>query len=152
MGGKDEEKKEGDEDADAQVQEIDDETAARIEAFNKSGRSIEDVHKLRIKALLRRAKAREELGTWAALQSAEEDYKRLAGMQNLSSLDRKNVQAALRSLPPRLEQAKQNEIGEMMGKLKQLGNGILKPFGLSTDNFNFVKDEGSGGYSMQFNK
>jgi len=62
------------------------------------------------------------------------------------------VQKALRQLPPRLEEAKQKEMSEMVGKLKQLGNGILKPFGLSTDNFNMVKDEKTGGYSLQFNQ
>ena len=58
----------------------------------------------------------------------------------------------MRQLPPRLEEAKQKEMGEMISKLKQLGNGILKPFGLSTDNFNMVKDEKTGGYSLQFNQ
>ena len=36
--------------------------------------------------------------------------------------------------------------------VRQLGNGILKPFGLSTDNFNMVKDEATGGYNMNFNQ
>lgn len=51
-----------------------------------------------------------------------------------------------------LEAAKQREMGEMMGKLKELGNGFLKPFGLSTDNFQFTKDEKTGGYGMQYNQ
>ncbi len=80
------------------------------------------------------------------------DYKKLSATPDLTPLDRKVVQRALVELPPRLEAAKQKEMGDMMGKLKDLGNGILKPFGLSTDNFNFIKDEATGGYNMQFNQ
>ena len=54
------------------VQEVDDETAFKIEAMEKSGRSREEVQKIRVKALMRRAKAREALGGWAALQGASE--------------------------------------------------------------------------------
>jgi hypothetical protein len=45
--------------------------------------------------------------------------------------------------------AKEKEVSEMMGKLKDLGNGILKPFGLSTDMFKMQKGD-DGGYSMSY--
>ena len=89
-------------------------------------------------------------------------------MQNLFPGDRRVVQQQLVLLPPRTKAAQEKEMAEMMGKLKsvsipalklvldsdslQLGNGILKPFGLSTDNFQMVKDEKTGGYSMNFNQ
>lgn len=135
------------------VSEIDDSTEILLDALTRTGHSINDVHKLRTKALLRRAKARHEVGGWASLQGSMEDYQALSKPPHqLSSLDQKAVQAAMRMLPAQLNTAKDTEMADMMGKLKQLGNGILKPFGLSTDNFQFQQDPKSGGYSMNFNQ
>ncbi|KAK8052394.1 hypothetical protein PG993_003779 [Apiospora rasikravindrae] len=110
----------------------------------------DDVARIRAKALMRRARARSEQGGWANLSGAEEDYKTLSTMENLSPADRKIVMTQLRVLPPKSKAAQEKEMAEMWGKLKDLGNGILKPFGLSTDNFKMDKDEKSGGYSMNF--
>lgn len=128
------------------------EVLSRRAILTYHGHNEEDIERMRVKVLLRRATARSRLGGWAALQGADEDYKQLEKMPQLSATDRKVVQKALKELPPRLDEAKQKEMSDMMGKLKQLGNGILKPFGLSTDNFSMVKDEKSGSYSLQFNQ
>jgi hypothetical protein len=133
----------------------------------------DDVLRIRAKALMRRARARSEQGGWQNLSGAEEDYKLLSQMKNLSQADRRIVLAQLAVLPPRTKAAQETETAEMWGKLKevrgtdfhrrsdmltllnlqiQLGNGILKPFGLSTDNFQMVKDENTGGYSVNFNQ
>jgi tetratricopeptide (TPR) repeat protein len=135
------------------VSEIDDSTEILLDALTRTGHNINDVHKLRTKALLRRAKARHEVGGWASLQGSLEDYQALSKPPHqLSSLDQKAVQAAMRTLPTQLNTAKDKEMAEMMGNLKKLGNGILKPFGLSTDNFQFQQDPKTGGYSMNFNQ
>ena len=110
----------------------------------------EDIARIRAKALMRRARARSELGGWSNLEGAIEDYKKLSSMTNLTPADKKIVQSQLRVLPPRAKAAQEKETAEMWGKLKELGNGLLKPFGLSTDQFKMVKDEKTGGYSMNF--
>ncbi|KAI0817044.1 hypothetical protein GGR55DRAFT_693358 [Xylaria sp. FL0064] len=112
----------------------------------------DDILRIKAKALMRRARARSSLGGWSNLSGAEEDYKTLSTIPILSSTDEKIVRAQLRALPPRVKAAQEKEMSEMWGKLKDLGNGILKPFGLSTDNFQMVKDEKTGGYSMNFNQ
>ena len=37
-----------------------------------------------------------------------------------------------------------------IGKLKDLGNGLLGKFGMSLDNFNAVKDPNTGSYNISF--
>ena len=110
------------------------------------------MQRIRAKALMRRAKAKSQLGGWGNLQGAEDDYKALSKLPSLPPQDNKIVQKALAELPLQINRAKENEMGDMIGKLKELGNGILKPFGLSTDNFQMTKDEKTGGYSMNFNQ
>lgn len=109
-----------------------------------------DIHRIRLKSLLRRARARATAAGWHNLAGAEEDYKALAAMPGLTPADERTVRRQLRELPPLTKAAQEKEMGEMWGKLKDLGNGILKPFGLSTNNFQMVQDENTGGYSMNF--
>ncbi|MCJ1283244.1 hypothetical protein MMC26_002572 [Xylographa opegraphella] len=111
-----------------------------------------DIRRIRAKALMRRAKGKLEQDGWGNLAGAEEDYKELSKMPDLPVQDQKIVRAALASLPSRINAAKDKEMGEMMGKLKELGNGILKPFGLSTDMFKMNKDPSTGGYNMSFDQ
>ena len=160
--------------ADDEVNEAD-----ALEKIEKDDRRKDDIRRIRAKALMRRAKARSEKGGWGELQGALEgtsivlpselpsyyffsipltvcqffpDYQSISPLSSiLSPSDMKIVNTALRTLPAQIAVAKEKEMSEMMGKLKELGNGILKPFGLSTDSFKFEKDEKTGGYSIGMN-
>lgn len=80
----------------------------------------EDAKRIRYKALMRRARARSEAGGWSNLAGAEEDYKALSKMDNTTAGDRKIVAFQLRSLPPRVKAAQEQETAEMWGKLKDV--------------------------------
>ena len=120
----------------------------------KQGDIRADIARIRTKSLLRRARAYAitDPPTWHALSSAQSDYKTLDGLPagSLTPGDARTVRTMLRDLEPKVKVAQEKEMGEMWGKLRELGDGILKPFGLSTNNFNMVKDEQTGGYSMNF--
>jgi hypothetical protein len=100
-----------------------------------------------LKALQRRADSNEKLNTWSSLTAAQTDYLTIA---SLSPNSRPPPQ--LKSLPAQIEEAKKKETEMMLGKLKDIGNGLLgKFFGMSLDDFKFEKSEG-GGYSLKVEK
>lgn len=138
------------------VSEITDAEETRITtaATTSTTHSLDKIRKLQTKLLLRRAKANTNLSTWTSLQAADEDYKLLLSppmAPTLTPTDKSTITHAARALAPRLNAAKEKEMAEMMGKLKGLGNSILKPFGLSTENFKFEEQKG-GGYAMNFDQ
>ncbi|CAL1298990.1 unnamed protein product [Larinioides sclopetarius] len=96
-----------------------------------------------LKALIRRAQLHKKMDN---LERALEDY------QKIMELDRNNAEAraACATLPAEINEKNEKLKEEMFGKLKELGNVCLKPFGLSTENFKVVQDPNTGGYSINF--
>ncbi|KAL1902323.1 hypothetical protein Sste5346_001299 [Sporothrix stenoceras] len=86
------------------------------------GPTDQDILRIRSKILLRRGRARSELGGWANLAGAEEDYKALSAMPagTLPATDVQLVKKQLKDLPARTNEAKDAEMGDMMGKLKEV--------------------------------
>ncbi|KAK0456260.1 TPR-like protein, partial [Armillaria borealis] len=104
-----------------------------------------------VKALQRRAASNDQIGSWASLTSAQEDYNALLKLLPPNSLQIKETERSLQRLKPKLDDTQKRETAEMLDKLKGLGNSVLGKFGLSTDNFQFVPN-GQGGYNMNFSR
>ncbi|CAG5076466.1 Similar to TTC1: Tetratricopeptide repeat protein 1 (Homo sapiens) [Cotesia congregata] len=98
-----------------------------------------------LKAYLRRAQLYEQTDN---LDQSLADYKKILELDPGHS----EAHHAVRRLPPLIEEKNEKLKEEMLGKLKDLGNMILKPFGLSTNNFQLDKDPSTGGYSVKFNQ
>ncbi|XP_053575641.1 tetratricopeptide repeat protein 1 [Bombina bombina] len=96
-----------------------------------------------IRALLRRAELYEKTDK---LDEALADYKSVLEKDMSVSQAR---EACLR-LPKQIEIRNEKLKEEMISKLKDLGNLVLRPFGLSTENFQVKQDETSGSYSVNF--
>ncbi|KAL2094861.1 hypothetical protein ACEWY4_009580 [Coilia grayii] len=96
-----------------------------------------------VRAILRRAELYEKT---EKLDEALEDYKSVLEKDPGLPVAR---EACMR-LPQQIQERNEKLKEEMMGKLKDLGNMILRPFGLSTNNFQVNQDPGSGSYSINF--
>ncbi|KAH8310419.1 hypothetical protein KR044_001240 [Drosophila immigrans] len=98
-----------------------------------------------VRALLRRAKLYEGEDR---LDEALTDYK------SVYEIDpgQRDARDAKMRLPPLINERNEKLKTEMLSSLKGLGNMILKPFGLSTSNFQMQQDPNSGSYSINFNQ
>ncbi|CAB1353057.1 unnamed protein product [Coregonus sp. 'balchen'] len=96
-----------------------------------------------MRAILRRAELYEKTDK---LDEALEDYK--AALEKDPNLPA--AREACMRLPQQIHERNEKLKEEMMGKLKDLGNMFLRPFGLSTSNFQVNQDSGTGSYSVNF--
>lgn len=96
-----------------------------------------------LKAYIRRAQSYEAT---EKLDECLADYKKILELDP----SHKEAQKATIRLPPLIEEKNEKLKAEMLGKLKDLGNMILKPFGLSTDNFKLEQDGETKGYKINF--
>jgi len=97
-----------------------------------------------IKALLRRAQLHRKCDKLDESLADYEEYCKLVP-------DDRPAKRVVQELNVQITDSNEKLKTEMMGKLKDLGNMFLKPFGLSTENFQMVKNPESGNYSVNFN-
>ncbi|KAA8916118.1 hypothetical protein TRICI_001769 [Trichomonascus ciferrii] len=121
------------------------------ESVERAGKALE-LDEEYIKARMRRAMANEKLDTWAALEAALEDLCKVRDQLENSGDSKddnllKDTKSRIAALEPKIKTKQQQETQEMMGKLKDLGNGFLSNFGMSLDNFKLNQNP-DGGYSI----
>uniref|UniRef100_UPI00358FE2E2 tetratricopeptide repeat protein 1-like isoform X1 n=2 Tax=Myxine glutinosa TaxID=7769 RepID=UPI00358FE2E2 len=96
-----------------------------------------------MRARLRRAELQEKANK---LDEALADYKEALTLDpNLG-----HARIAVQSLTERINERNDQMKKEMFDKLRELGDMTLRPFGLSTRNFQMQQDPKSGGYSVSF--
>jgi len=105
-------------------------------------------NKKNVKAYWRRADAREELHKY---REALEDLNEVCKL-DAEIAKQKTVKDAIKRIEPLAKKQQEEELQEVLGKLKQFGNMVLGKFGLSTDDFKMEKDPATGGYSLKFAK
>lgn len=78
----------------------------------------------------------------------------LADCKRVLDIDsgQREAREAQARLTPLINERNEKLKTEMLSSLKDLGNMILKPFGLSTSNFQMQQDPNSGSYSINFNQ
>lgn len=96
-----------------------------------------------LKALVRRAQLHRKLEN---LDQCLADYRKVLELDP----DSREAHQACVTLPQEIAERNEKLKAEMMGKLKDLGNLVLRPFGLSTDNFNVVNNADTGGFNISF--
>lgn len=97
------------------------------------------------KVLIRRAKLYEDTDK---LDESLADYKKILELEP----DYVEARAVIPRLSQKIDERNEKLKEEMLGKLKELGNMVLRPFGLSTNNFQMQQDPSTGSYSVNFNQ
>ncbi|XP_076645013.1 tetratricopeptide repeat domain 1 [Halictus rubicundus] len=96
-----------------------------------------------VKVILRRGELYKETDK---LGEALEDFKKLNSLHP----DNAEWRHEIHKLGQLIEERDEKMKTEMLGKLKDFGNMVLRPFGLSTNNFELQKNPDSGGYNVKF--